>query len=490
MSTHGTLRADLDEVSYALTIIHGNSPGWVHICSVGTWANPHASNWTGEAFQDLGRAAAYVGRLDAAGAVGIYLRATTLKAPLTSGRGGAAEAYALPGMWADVDFGTVGHKPGTAADALPNPPDAASAWRIIHESGLPTPTMWVHSGGGLYPWHLLDQPHIINDLNAIAALSSDWQAVIGASATRYGWAYGQGVKDLARVLRVPGTVNRKDGQERRCRIVEASEIRYTLDELLGVAKVHKPAPAEHHGEAPERREFNHRIPTAQSGAGPFDVLAGIRSFDYLLEPEGWTFVGTDHGGELWLRPSGPDGPATSKYSARANIAGVPVLVVHSESAGLPSGAGQRLTPGRVFAHLHHRGDEHAAAQDLIKAAAGDPSASAAARRLPASVLAAIRAQCQVKPWTEPSPAARRPPANPASILTGLLRCVLEADEPDRESRLRWASGKAFGHVARGLFEAKTAASALLDAAVTAGLDEDVARGLITFAYRTGMRTPR
>jgi putative DNA primase/helicase len=46
--------------------------------------------------------------------------------------------------------------------------------------------------------------------------------MIKANAERLGWHYGSGVGDLARVLRLPGTVNRKDGLERPCRVIEHS----------------------------------------------------------------------------------------------------------------------------------------------------------------------------------------------------------------------------------------------------------------------------
>lgn len=116
--------------------------------------------------------------LDKAGARGIYLRTTTLtRRPATSERGSTADAHALPGLWADVDFGTIGHKPGRG---LPLPPTAEEAWRIIDTSGLPAPTLWVHSGGGLYPWWLLDEPLILDDTTRDPAeeLSTGWQQAI------------------------------------------------------------------------------------------------------------------------------------------------------------------------------------------------------------------------------------------------------------------------------------------------------------------------
>jgi hypothetical protein len=60
-----------------------------------------------------------------------------------------------------------------------------------------------------------------------------------------------------------------------------------------------------------------------------------------------------------------------------------VIVVHSEDAGLPSGAGQKLTKARLHAHLHYGGNESAFAKDLIAGkAVGVPTIIAAALAQP------------------------------------------------------------------------------------------------------------
>jgi hypothetical protein len=65
--------------------------------------------------------------------------------------------------------------------------------------------------------------------------------------------------------------------------------------------------------------------------------------------------------EAWHRPGG-----TYQVSAKVLKANPHVLVVHSEDAGLPSGAGQKNTKARVLAHLHYRGDESAFAKALAR----------------------------------------------------------------------------------------------------------------------------
>jgi hypothetical protein len=163
-------------------------------------------------------------------------------------------------------------------------------------------------------------------------------------------------------------------------------LRYTFEEILAVI------PAPRHGDDEPRQAGG---PDPLNPPGPFDAFADAARWADLWVPAGFTLVRTERdGAELWLRP----GDAASEYSVRCGGRNGPVAVVHSEAAGLPSGAGQKLTKGRVFAHLHHGGDESAAAGDLRAAAAGNPAASPAARGLPTHVLLAIRQRCNVPPW--------------------------------------------------------------------------------------------
>jgi hypothetical protein len=172
-----------------------------------------------EHFQWLSFGVARAQEWEAQRPLGIYFRATMLPSDFDKpGRGGEADSHALAFLWADVDYGTVGHKPPRGG--LPLPPDEEAARKII--AALPTPTLIVHSGGGLYPIWTYSRPIYLTEAEHAEAKdrSQRWQNLIGAVAARYGWHYGTGVGDLARVLRLPGSVNRKDGLERACRVVE------------------------------------------------------------------------------------------------------------------------------------------------------------------------------------------------------------------------------------------------------------------------------
>lgn len=330
---------------------------------------------TGGDVPDIDAALDRIERLDQAGARGIYLRTTTLTRPLAPGeRGGATDSHALPGFWADVDFGTEGHKPGPG---LPLPADEDAARAIVTTSGLPIPTLWIHSGGGYYPWWLLDQPLILDDTTGphAAAASRAWQQILKRSADHLGLEYGAGVGDLSRVLRVPGTVNRKTDTPRPCRIVKDNGVAYTLDELLAAIAAN-PAPAPEASGPPRPAPSRDVLGLDQHGDSAFTILDEHVTFDDLLVGAfGWErCTRTHHGYEgCWNRPG-----HTSPCSAHVLAANPHVLVVFSENAGLPTGGDRRLTRGRVLAWLAHGGDTRAAALDLFDAINGRPCTPAAA----------------------------------------------------------------------------------------------------------------
>jgi hypothetical protein len=152
---------------------------------------------------------------------GIYFRTTMLPPEgVTRGRGGADHAHMMPFLWADIDYGTIGHK--APPNRLPLPPYEDAARTII--AALPIPSVLIHSGGGLYPIWMFERPILITDANRaeVKARSEQWQHLIKATSENLGWHYGSGVGDLARVLRLPGSVNRKEGLERPCQVIEVT----------------------------------------------------------------------------------------------------------------------------------------------------------------------------------------------------------------------------------------------------------------------------
>jgi hypothetical protein len=153
--------------------------------------------------------------------VGIFFRVTTLPPDWRGKRGGANDSHMFPMLWADLDYGDEGHKKPKQGHL---PPTEDDAHKIITDMGE-EPTYIVHSGGGLYPLYQFERPPLItaDNLDEIKATAEQWQKLTAEASERLGYFYGQ-VKDLSRVLRLPGSINRKTKNDRPCRVIEASGV--------------------------------------------------------------------------------------------------------------------------------------------------------------------------------------------------------------------------------------------------------------------------
>lgn len=401
--------ADIDLVRASLAYHYVGAPGLLSICS-------DADRWVGRRFttDEVGIAAAvrYVAELDTRAPKGIYAQVTTLREHPAKGRGGKDLAHALTWLWADGDYGTIGHKPGP--DEMPHPIDADHVQEIVTSAGLPEPSGWVDTGGGCNPVWTLTETHVITDDDraVVEHLTSALQAILGAAAYQHGCSWDTQVGNLDRLMRIPGTVNRKSGDARPSssypgtgQPVDLAVMREAIERLepdarrtLEKAAVEKRARQdERTGRAtppPQAPRAAAGFPRSTSSTGVFDILAAHLTFRDILEPEGWTYRGTAADGrEKWLRPAGAEGSAESEHSL---VCDDHVAVNWSERSGLPVGqqpGGKKLTIPTLWAHLHYNGDEREAALDVLRAAF-DQDAGPAARRLPTPVLARIRQTCR------------------------------------------------------------------------------------------------
>lgn len=256
---------DLEQVRYWLDQLHGDSQGFIHVCAT--------DNWTGQVCETVDEAVGFVRMMDFAGKAGIYIRTTTLKTKLPPGsRGSASDSLCIPALWADVDIAGPGHK--RTDKKLPE--SERDARSIVEQSGLPEPTLWVHSGGGLYPWWLLQKPYCIedtDDLERTQFLSKIWHEILGSTAEKLGWFYGTEVHNLDRVMRIVGTINRKvPDLPTLCQLTDGGSGRlYSFDELFDKAQELKlalpvpeqptlPVPVISGDEERPGDDFNHREP--------------------------------------------------------------------------------------------------------------------------------------------------------------------------------------------------------------------------------------
>jgi hypothetical protein len=404
------LTADPQVVRDWLTHLYGGCPGFLSICS-------DKDGWAGRRFptDETGIEAAvqYASELDRRKAKGVYAQSTTLREhpPVgpdgKQGRGGEDLAYGLTHLWADGDYGTIGHKPGP--DDLPAPPDAEAVAKVVAESGLPTPSGWVNTGGGYNPVWLLAENYLIQDAEdraRVKAITTGVQAILAAEAYRHGWSWDVEVGNLDRLMKVPGPPNRKEGLERPTSIgpgtgevFEWTDLADTVSELTPAARELLEQAAR---EKQERKAQRTGIPTVpprrarpsglHSGDGPLDVLADMLTFGDLLEPEGWTYAGQSGEWHHMLRPTAGGDAPSSAYSLKHNDH---VAVNWSERSDLPVGAlprGQKLTIGTLYAHLHYAGSTSEAARDIMRAAAGRTTRGAAGRLAPA-ILSEVKRRC-------------------------------------------------------------------------------------------------
>lgn len=137
----------------------------------------------------------------------------TPQSAAAGGRGRAGDAAVFPGAWADIDIAGAAHK----SAALP--PSREAAMTLINGMVL-TPTLIVDSGHGLYAWWLFETPLALRDEAARARahrLVRGAQQALRSLSEQQGWTLDD-TADLARVLRLPGTVNWKiDGDPRPVR---------------------------------------------------------------------------------------------------------------------------------------------------------------------------------------------------------------------------------------------------------------------------------
>lgn len=153
--------------------------------------------------------------------VGCGLRGANLGA---TERGKKADVVAIPGVWLDVDYGSEHKKPN-----LPATED--DAMQLLREMG-PAPSIIIHSGRGLQAWWLFNELWAFEsdeDRTKAEKLTMSWCSTLRARAKVHGWDADQ-VGDITRVMRLPGTWNRK-GVAKKTRLLEMNDHRYEPSDL-------------------------------------------------------------------------------------------------------------------------------------------------------------------------------------------------------------------------------------------------------------------
>jgi len=211
-------------------------------------------------------------------------------------RGGADDCLHIPALWVDIDVEGPNHKGGHSL-----PPTIEAAAELVNSFPLP-PTAIVRSGGGLQGWWFLQEPLDVDDKTL--ALLRAWGATWVEHARRRSW-HVDNVFDAARIMRLPGTSNRK--QPDAPAAVTAKAVwtrRYNPDEfeahLLEPPAPPDPGPVRIPYIGPQR---------------PGDAFNAVRNGGEILARAGFTHARRSGDEDHWTRPgkNPKDGASATVY---------------------------------------------------------------------------------------------------------------------------------------------------------------------------------
>lgn len=155
-------------------------------------------------------------------------------------QGKARQLVALPAMFVDVDYGDLGHK------SKKLPPDEKTALELLDLFPL-KPSVIVNSGFGLHAYYVLEEPLKIvkpEECKRAESTIKDFQHKMIETFSQKGFHLDD-VATLPRVLRVPGTHNKKvPGDPRLARVITSSAQRYAFGQFVSKKKESAKPPKE------------------------------------------------------------------------------------------------------------------------------------------------------------------------------------------------------------------------------------------------------
>lgn len=150
-------------------------------------------------------------------------------------RGSEKDILGVTALYADIDIKGDAH----AQTSLPSSVDEA----IDFLHGLKIkPSIIVNSGNGIHGYWLLDKPFIIEteEDRHISSIFKGFGRYVNSEAKKHGWKIDS-VYDLARILRVPGTINHKLGMDAKCEVIEHSDNRHNISDFMQFIHSHEVA---------------------------------------------------------------------------------------------------------------------------------------------------------------------------------------------------------------------------------------------------------
>lgn len=211
----------------------------------------------------------------------VYSTVCLLKEQLAKGRGTIDDVASLPGVFTDIDIAGPGHNTKSVY-----PPDLDAALAVVRSFPL-TPTMIVFSGGGLQVYWLFHEPLVIAtkaDRHAAQTLMAGFYNMLSSKAKAMGYEIDN-VQDLARVLRVPGTLNCKLKELREVKLLELNPAAlYSPDEIPVLAS-DRPLPTPHRAQRSSvpGLEIYPALGTGDDTDIPEVVMTAIRRCQFLRD---------------------------------------------------------------------------------------------------------------------------------------------------------------------------------------------------------------
>ena len=207
----------------------GDPGGKLGICS---WKPGFSNSWFDISEDGIKSAAAKAIKLG----VDVYFHCASHDESKSTGRGSNDTASMLPCVWADIDVAEAGKDNGK------NYPSREFALELLEKLPVP-PSCIIDSGNGLHAYWFLDEPVPAQDHTRLPGAFQDYLRSVFVDKET-GEAYDiDSTGDLARVLRVPGTINSKG--ERVVSIIDLhDERRYEVGDLARWCPSTRSLPAE------------------------------------------------------------------------------------------------------------------------------------------------------------------------------------------------------------------------------------------------------
>lgn len=204
------------------------SEGFISICSLPPGSESKDLKKAFFNVSSTSEAVDYARRLNVAGH-NVFYSLGVLGAIPKKGRGSEQDVISIGSVWIDLDFGREGHQ------ASNYPPNLESAMELVQESypGL-LPSLIVNSGNGAHLYWFFKQPWLLREeveREKATSFIKRFQAAIKMKVQARGWKIDS-TADLARILRIPGSLNYKSNPPKQGHIVSFDQnIRYGIEDF-------------------------------------------------------------------------------------------------------------------------------------------------------------------------------------------------------------------------------------------------------------------